>query len=176
VGVISADTALLIPEFRSAERTYQLLAQVAGRAGRGQQPGRVLVQTNMPEHFAITAAAKHDHDGFVRRELDARRAAGYPPHGHLLRAVVSAADEALATDEGRRLAEDIRSQAVFTQGGMELLGPAPCPLAVLQGEHRVHLLLRSQESETLTRLLPSIRRKGARGTKILLDRDPVNLL
>ena len=176
VGVISADTALLIPEFRSAERTYQLLAQVAGRAGRGQQPGRVLVQTNMPEHFAITAAAKHDHDGFVRRELDASRAAGYPPHGHLLRAVVSAADEALATDEGRRLAEDIRSQAVFTQGGMELLGPAPCPLAVLQGEHRVHLLLRSQESETLTRLLPSIRRKGARGTKILLDRDPVNLL
>jgi primosomal protein N' (replication factor Y) len=176
VGVISADTALLIPEFRSAERTYQLLAQVAGRAGRGQQPGRVLVQTNMPEHFAITAAAKHDHDGFVRRELDARRAAGYPPHGHLLRAVVSAADEALATDEARRLAADIRSQDVFIRSGMELLGPAPCPLAVLQGEHRVHLLLRSQESETLTRLLPAIRRKGARGTKILLDRDPVNLL
>ncbi len=176
VGVISADTALLIPEFRSAERTYQLLAQVSGRAGRGEQPGRVLVQTNMPEHFAIAAAARHDHEGFVRRELDARRVAGYPPTGHLLRIVVSAPDELLAREEAAAMARELKALPELGGGGTEILGPAPCPIAVLQGEHRQHILLRSNLSSTLTELLPLIRRKGARGTKILLDRDPVNLM
>ena len=176
VGVISADTALFVPDFRSAERTFQLLCQVAGRAGRGDQPGRVLVQTTMPEHFAISCASRHDHDAFTERELAARAEHCYPPSGRLLRIVLQSKDPSAASTAAAELAAALRQLPEVAAGRILLDGPAPCPLPVLQGEHRHHLLLRAPDDAQLTALLPSIPRKAARGARIILDRDPVTMM
>ncbi|MSR75757.1 MAG: primosomal protein N' [Planctomycetes bacterium] len=176
VGVISADTALLVPDFRSAERTFQLLCQVAGRAGRGDQPGRVIVQTSMPEHFAITCAAQHDHATFIKRELAARAEHGYPPSGRLLRLVVQAIDPQVAAQAASALGESLRTLPAVVAEAVFVDGPAPCPLPILQGEHRHHLLVRAPTDTLLSELLPLIPRKAVRGARIIFDRDPVAML
>lgn len=156
VGVLAADTTLNLPDFRAAERTFQLLFQVAGRAGRGERPGRAIIQTFAPDHYAVVAAARGDYPGFYRQELAARRAAGYPPFTQLVSFVTHAPEEAAA----RRAAEDV---AAFIAGmhpeasrirpgvqrlgpGLELLGPAPAPLARLKGRWRWQCLLKAAGS------------------------------
>ncbi|HXE58035.1 MAG TPA: primosomal protein N' [Gemmatimonadales bacterium] len=177
VGVVDADTALHLPDFRSAERTFQLLAQVAGRAGRGPKGGRVVVQTRNPDHHALRHAATHDVDGFLAEELARRVSPPYPPVTSLANVVVSGLDEREVGLAAAELAE--LSQSVVTARGLPLtvLGPAPCVLARLQGRWRWHVLLKGPR-EPLGRLLRYLARRAARprGVRMVLDRDAVALL
>jgi primosomal protein N' (replication factor Y) len=146
VGVINADTALNLPDFRASERTFQLVTQVAGRTGRGAQGGRVLVQTFAPETPAIMAAVRHDYAAFARSELPHRQAAGYPPFASMVRIVVrgesEASTRALADEIGKRL------RAKATEG-VRVLGPAPAPMTKLRGQYRYQIQLQAPESEPL---------------------------
>ncbi|MGQ9682834.1 MAG: replication restart helicase PriA [Anaerolineae bacterium] len=170
VGVISADTALHLPDYRAAERTFQLLAQVAGRAGRSLLGGRAIIQTYTPEHYAIRAAAAHDYGAFYRRELAFRRAQSYPPFSRLVRLLYAHDDPARARAEAERLAaalsEHIRQEGL---GDLRLTGPAPCPLERLRGRYRWHLFLRGAEPLQLLRTM-----EMPRGWRV--DVDPGNLM
>ncbi len=177
VGVVDADTALHLPDFRAAERTFQLLAQVAGRAGRGPRGGRVIVQTRSPGHHALTFAAAHDSDGFAAAELELRRSPAYPPFVSLVNLVVSSAEE-LATAEA---AEAVAAWCVRLVQKRDLpvavLGPAPCPLARLKDRWRWHVMLKGpsraigQVVRYAARRLPKFRQ-----VRVTIDRDPVTLL
>ena len=138
VGVVDADLGLAGGDLRAAERTYQLLYQVAGRAGRADRPGRVLMQTYMPEHPVMAALASGDRDRFIAAESSARRLDGMPPFGRLVALVVSAGSDRAADEAGRRLA-----RAAPRLAGVTTLGPAPAPLALLRGRHRRRLLLKA---------------------------------
>jgi len=145
VGILSADQALFLPDFRAEERTFQLVSQVAGRAGRSSLRGRVVVQTTEPEHPAIVLAARGDYTGFARAELELRRERGYPPFGRILRFVFEGADEAAV----RKGAEDFTAElrALVPGPGLEILGPAPASLALLRGEHRLDLRLQAPAAD-----------------------------
>jgi primosomal protein N' (replication factor Y) len=142
VGVINADTALHLPDFRAAERTFQLIAQVAGRTGRGRQGGRVLVQTLNPDHPAIAAAVRHDYQRFATHELAIRRAAGYPPYAALLRIVVRGPQETTTRETAKQLGERLR-QSAAADATLRILGPGAAPIARLRGEHRFHIQLQA---------------------------------
>ncbi|MDR1997876.1 MAG: primosomal protein N' [Candidatus Margulisbacteria bacterium] len=133
VGIISADTLLNLPDFRAAERTFQLLTQAAGRAGRGARPGKVLVQTYNPEHYAIQAAAGHDYPGFYAQELAQRRELNYPPFSRLTSLVFSAREETLARN---------MAQEYALKYAPRVSGPAPCILRRLRGFYRWQILLK----------------------------------
>jgi len=176
VGVISADTALYLPDFRAAERTFQLVEQVAGRAGRGLRGGCVVVQTTNPHHLSIVMAARHDYLGFAEAELDLRRELGYPPMGHLLRVVVSATAARDAEARGRELAGLLG--ALPEAEGFEVLGPAECPLAHLKGRSRWQLLVKAPRRRAIRAAVGALR-PHARGTgkvQVVLDVDPVSML
>lgn len=143
VGIISADVGLFLPDFRAAERTFQLLAQVAGRAGRGLLGGRTILQTYHPEHYAIQYAAVHDAVGFARRELAFREALGYPPYLRLARLLYQHRDARQAETAARALATELRT--ALARAGLpptDLIGPAPAFFSRLRGRYRWHLLLR----------------------------------
>jgi primosomal protein N' (replication factor Y) len=142
VGIVDADAMLDFPDFRGAEKTYQLLVQAAGRAGRAQKPGRVLLQTFHPDHYAIEAAAKGDYDAFAKRELEFRKELGYPPFGTLFRVVVSAADEAKAADAAETLTVELRKKLASNM--TEVLGPGPAFHKQLRGKYRFHLLIKAR--------------------------------
>ncbi|GAB6165672.1 primosomal protein N' [Thermostilla marina] len=144
VGVINADTALHLPDFRAAERTFQLVTQVAGRSGRGSRGGRVLVQTYNPEHPAIQAAARHDYEAFVKNELPLRRALGFPPFSHVIRFIVRGdvpdqvqATAAALTRRFREESEKVENERY--RQSIRILGPAPAPIAKLRGKYRYHV-------------------------------------
>jgi primosomal protein N' (replication factor Y) len=173
VGVISADTALNLPDFRAGERTFQLLAQVAGRAGRRERRGRVVVQTYAPDHYAVQAAVAYDYEAFYREEIEARREHGYPPFVALARVVALAEDEEPAKALCEALAERLTGTA-----GLRVLGPAPAPLARLKGRYRWHLLASAANHDTL---LPGLRAacdglRAPRGVQVTVDVDPVSLM
>jgi primosomal protein N' (replication factor Y) len=147
VGVINADLGLHFPDFRAAERTFQLLTQVAGRAGRSGEPGRVILQTYSPDHYAIRPVATHDYEGFYREELRQRSALGYPPLGHLALIRVDAPEESAAKGAAEALAATAREAA--TGSGCEVLGPAPAPIARLRGRHRFQVLLKHREAKVV---------------------------
>ena len=149
VGVVLADLGLQQPDFRAGERTFQVLTQVAGRAGRDSVPGRVLIQTFAPDHDAIAPVARHDYERFYRRELAQRRALGYPPCGHLVYALVSARSAAAAEAAAAALARALEAEAL--PADVRLLGPAPAPLARLRGRHRFQLLLKGPDPVPLRR-------------------------
>lgn len=176
VGVVSADTALFLPDFRAAERTYQLVEQVAGRAGRGPLGGRVVVQTTNPEHLSIVAASRHDYRLFADTELAQRLELGYPPFGHLLRIVATAPRRPEAERRCAQLAE--RLAALRTQPPLEVLGPADCPLATLKGRARVQLLVKARDRRSLHAAAQALRPfAGAAGkTAVALDVDPLSML
>ncbi len=176
VGVVSADTALLIPDFRSSERTFQLLCQVAGRAGRGTQPGQVLIQTFSPDHVSIQTAARHDHGGFAETELRHRSALRYPPTGHLVRLVAESPVDTDAADALQKVHEDAARWPEVSTGAVQVLGPAPCPIPQLKGQFRRHLLFIGDSSEGITELLPRLPRKSGNRLKLLVDRDPVSVM
>jgi primosomal protein N' (replication factor Y) (superfamily II helicase) len=177
VGVVDADTALHLPDFRAGERTYQLLAQVAGRAGRGPKGGKVLVQTRSPEHPALRFASRHDTEGFLAHEAEERKSPPYPPETSLLNVVVSAEQEDKTIDEALRVA-DWLEQLIATQAlPLTLLGPAPCPLTRIKARWRWHLLLKGPVEEIGRMVRYAAPRLEGRGTaRVVLDRDPVSLL
>ena len=178
VGIVSADTSLHLPDFRAAERTFQLISQVAGRAGRGELAGRIFVQTQAPEHPAIRRAATHDFEAFARDEVELRRELGYPPAGRLLRLVLEDEDEDRVDRTAAALGE--RLEQVVGERHVPVLGPAPAPMALLRGRHRRHLLVKAPPGPG-DQVLPALRRAAvefaaeARGTKVVVDVDPVSL-
>ncbi|MCB9914698.1 MAG: primosomal protein N' [Planctomycetes bacterium] len=177
VGIISADSALHLPDFRAAERTFQLLAQVAGRAGRGDEPGEIVVQTRAPEHPAIVRAAAHDFEGFARAEDELRDELGYPPHGRLVRAVFEDEDEARVVEAAAACAAALREHT--SPAEVLVLGPAPAAIAQVRGRHRRHLLLKAPELNAgLKRARSILLRFGEDHPRprLAIDVDPVSLL
>ncbi len=145
VGVVNADTALHMPDFRAAERTFQLVAQVAGRTGRGDRPGRVLVQTYCPDHHAIRCAARHDYEGFVALELPEREQYGMPPFGRLVRLIARGAEEPAVKAYLEELARALKTAA---PPAVQLHGPAPAPVLKIRNLYRYHLRLRLHRPST----------------------------
>jgi primosomal protein N' (replication factor Y) len=177
VGVVSADSSLSLPDFRAAERTFQLLMQVAGRAGRGELKGRVLIQTFYPEHYAIQDAVKQDYSAFFERELNFRRMMAYPPFTLLANVIVRNTSLEKTIRWSRQLSEYF---SPHDGESVRILGPATAPLARLKKEHRFQFLLKSPKRSVLTKLLG-----GAMGycdaneipqTAVLVDMDPLSLL
>jgi primosomal protein N' (replication factor Y) len=149
VGVVNADTSLHFPDFRAAERTFQLVTQVAGRTGRGSRGGRVLVQTFSPEHPAIIAAMKHDYEQFANYELPIREEFGYPPYRDLMRVIVRGEVEKRAEEFAELLTESLRSNLLPLDATVRILGPAPCPMAKLRNNFRFHTLLTATQLDPL---------------------------
>ncbi len=174
VGVLNADSTLNFPDFRSAERTFCLLAQVAGRAGRGERKGEVLVQTYSPEHYALQAAATHDYAGFYAQEMGFREPLGYPPFGHLVNLVFAGNDPVRV----QRAADNAITLLQHEPGSVEVLGPAPCPLALLRGKTRCQILLKAPTRLPLHRLLQRLDKAPALpgGVRLSVDVDPIDML
>ncbi len=176
VGVVGADAILNLPDFRSAERAFSLLTQVAGRAGRGERPGRVLIQTYAPTHHALQHASRHDYDGFYLEEIEYRRALEYPPFGHLVNLVISGIEGEKVAEAAERFCDSLQACAGEE---VEVLGPAPCPLFRLRGRTRYQILLKSVTRAPLHRLLsrlPALRSALPRTLKLTLDVDPLDML
>ncbi|MCC7085250.1 MAG: primosomal protein N' [Pirellulales bacterium] len=149
VGVINADTALHLPDFRAAERTFQLVTQVAGRTGRGDKGGRVLVQTFNPDHPAIAAAVHHDFNRFARQEVPLREAHQYPPTAAMIRVVIRGKLAETTHGFAQHLADRLREAVVEIGQAVRVLGPATAPIAKLRGQHRFHVQLHAVEAELL---------------------------
>mgnify|MGYP002788596555 CR=1 FL=1 len=179
VGVIDADVGINLPDFRASERAFQLLSQVAGRAGRGSRRCRVLIQTRVPEHHAVTWAVRHDYEGFVAEELAARRSPAYPPTCQLTNVVVSGTVLAHVQQEAVRGAAWAREAAQRHHLPVEVVGPAPCPIERVQSRDRWHFYLRGTDHRALARLGRGIAQAfvpAFRDVRVILDRDPVSLL
>jgi primosomal protein N' (replication factor Y) len=178
VGVINADTTLHFCDLRAAERTFQLVTQVAGRTGRGHKGGRVLVQTFSPDHYAIQAAIDHDYARFAAEELPSRQAHQYPPFASLIRFIIRGESEPVVEQFAEAVGEKLRAAIESKQIEHRLLGPAPCPIAKLRGLFRYHLLLSSSAGDELraaTReVIEAIEPLDA--VQWVVDVDPVDLL
>jgi primosomal protein N' (replication factor Y) len=179
VGVLDADVALHLPDFRAAERTFHLLVQVAGRAGRGAKRGEVFVQTCTPDHPAIEAASRHDDEAFVERETRQRREAGYPPFTRLATLLFSGEEEERVEALATRVEETLAPEAEAAQ--VTLLGPAPQALARLRGRHRWHLLLKAASASKLHEIvergvLLAEADRDAGHVRVVADVDPVDVL
>jgi primosomal protein N' (replication factor Y) len=203
VGVVSADTGLHLPDFRSSERTFQLLAQVSGRAGRGPRGGEVFVQTFDPSHDAIRRAVRHDFEGFAEKELVYREELGYPPFGRLVRVLVEGREEEKVEAAASRVAGMLRGEAParglsggrgertlpFESGeeapllraprGVVVLGPAPAPIARARGRARWHLLVKLVPPEAFASVQPTLQRIATAsfaGADVSVDVDPASML
>ena len=175
VGVVSADVGLGLADFRAGERTFQLLTQVAGRAGRGERAGEAIVQTLYPAHYSVRLACRQDYAAFFERELEYRQGLRYPPFVALVNAVV----RGRTFEEAMRLAQDLASalNGHASAGGFVVLGPAPAPLTRLRGEHRVQIFLKGGRREKMRQALraalaamPEARRR------VVVDVDPLSVL
>jgi primosomal protein N' (replication factor Y) len=175
VGVVNADVALHLPDFRAAERTFQLVAQVAGRTGRGAKAGRVLVQTYSPDHPAIRSAIQHDYLGFVQSELPERAKFGVPPYGRLVRLVARGPVESAVSSYMESLSAAFRQAA---DPSVRILGPAPAPILKIRNLFRIHLQLRCPNSKPLQSLLSTVpdRHPASPGIEIAIDVDPITML
>ena len=176
VGVVLADVGLLLPDFRSAERTFQLLTQVAGRAGRGNQPGRVIIQTYSPEHPSVACARTHDYTGFYNEEIKKRSQHHYPPTQSLINLLIRPRVEKKAYLFARELRESLRKN--LTDPHVEVVGPAPLPFYRLRGHFRWHLLIKAAEieqaQELIRRTLTGFKRRS--GVAFQVDVNPLNIL
>jgi primosomal protein N' (replication factor Y) len=173
VGVVDADLGLTGGDLRAAERTFQLLHQVSGRAGRAERPGIVFLQTFMPEHSVIRALISDDRDHFLAMEAEARRAHGMPPFGRLAALILSGPD-----DESADLAARAYARAAPHMPGVEVLGPAPAPLAVLRGRHRRRFLVKAKRSLNVQAVLREWlgRVKVPASVRVQVDVDPYSFL
>ncbi|MDD2671067.1 MAG: primosomal protein N' [Syntrophales bacterium] len=174
VGVVSADLSLNIPDFRAAERTFQILMQVAGRSGRGDTPGKVVIQTFNPDHYAIKAAEIHDHAGFYERELSVRKPLLYPPFSRLVSLEIAGPQEDRVRDAARKMGEE--AKLLLSKGirDIEILGPAEAPVSRIKGKYRWRLLLKGGDR---SRLREAARRlAGSCPEKVRIDVDPLNFM
>jgi primosomal protein N' (replication factor Y) len=168
VGVVSADIALNLPDERAAERTWQLLSQAVGRAGRGDRPGRAIVQTYQPEHPAIVAVASGDADPFVETELSRRRRFGSPPFGRLIKLTVALPERAATEAAASAMVERLRARSGELAARVAVLGPVPAYIARRGGRWRFHVVLRGPD--------PALVLGGDPGVPWSVDVDPESLL
>jgi primosomal protein N' (replication factor Y) len=182
VGVVNADVAMNLPDFRASERTFQLLTQVAGRAGRHERGGEVIVQTSLPNHYAIRCAVEHDYLAFAAKELQEREGPRYPPHVRLVNVLVSGIQEGAVQEEADRSAQWMRALIDgIAHGKVEVTGPAPCPIDRIRGRWRWHYLLRSGSAKALGLVCRHLQyryefKPGPSQLRLIIDRDPVSLL
>ncbi len=179
VGVVHADLSLNIPDFRSCERSFQLLTQVAGRAGRGQVPGKVIIQTNNPDHYMFEFVREHDVNAFHEKELKLRQQLNYPPFTRLVAIEIVSENERQGQSAAEKLGRTLNQQAI---SGVEILGPSKAALYQIQNKFRWHVILRGQNMQALQGILANCQElndlKSTSGgkIKIAIDVDPFNLL
>jgi len=178
VGVINADTALHFPDFRAAERTFQLVTQVAGRTGRGKKGGRVLVQTFSPEHAAIQAATRHDYIAFAQQELPARSEYRYPPMAAMIRLIFRGATESTTEQFAEHVVDRLLEAIEQEQAHVRVLGPAEAPIAKLRGKYRFHSLLQGEDRATMREVVRQATAglKPPQDVQWVVDVDPLDLL
>lgn len=179
VGVVNADAALSLPDFRASERGFQLLVQVAGRAGRHEKPGLVIVQTRQPSHTAIQCAASHDVRAFLAKELLDRKEVGYPPFARLVLVRVEAMDEDVARDAAQQIADEAKRTKAAATRLVDVLGPSAAPLARLRGRYRFRVMLRAKERAPLRATTAHVVKviEGLPATvRAVVDVDPVAML
>jgi primosomal protein N' (replication factor Y) len=172
VGVVSADVGLGLADFRAAERTFQLLTQVAGRAGRGDVRGEAIVQTLYPDHYSIRHACRQDYAAFFEDEIRFRRAMRYPPAVALVNVVVKARTRGAAMADAADLARALRGRSA----AYCVLGPAPAPLGRLRGEHRAQLFLKSTNRRAMREALDAVLEAFPDGRRVTVDVDPMTVL
>jgi len=172
VGVISADTALNLPDFRSAERTFNLLTQVAGRAGRGSLPGKVVVQTYTPHHYSIVAASRHDYLAFYQQEIEIRKECGLPPFVHLVQLTIRSLGETKALQYAQKVAQTCRHRL---SSEVQVLGPSPAPIHRVRRQYLWQILLKSSREADLKDPLAKALRKvpSPGGCHLGVDVDPL---
>jgi primosomal protein N' (replication factor Y) len=181
VGVVDADIGLNFPDFRAAERTHQLLSQVSGRAGRAEKPGKVVIQTLNPNHYALRAAANHDYMEFFQEEIALRQEMGLPPFGRLALLRFSSLDEKEAESIAQKAASLLEPAIKpYLQKEVFLLGPAPAPVSRLKERYRFQLFLRCStvriRHKILTSFLPPFRKKLPKTVILTVDIDPYQLM
>ena len=178
VGVISADTLLNLPDFRSSERTFQLISQVAGRTGRGMKGGRVVVQSFNPRHYSITFAAAYDYDGFAKKELEYRKQLNYPPFGKLSRIVFRSKKEDNAKEKSCTVAEKLKEITKTNGQSLEILGPSPAPVNKINNMFRWHILLKANNHDVIHHALQLISDmlKPSKSVQAIVDVDPYMML
>jgi primosomal protein N' (replication factor Y) len=175
VGVVSADVGLGLPDFRASERTFQLLTQVSGRAGRGEQPGEAIIQTLYPNHYSIQLACTQDYPAFFHRELRFRRAMRYPPTLALINVVVRARTFAGAMEDAADIVARLRDAE--KTAAFSVLGPAPAPLGRLRGEYRAQVLIKGTSRKKMREaLLSAIAVRSDLARRTIVDIDPLNVL
>jgi len=178
VGVVSVDIGLGLPDLRSAERTFQLITQVAGRAGRGDKPGRVLIQTYYPEHYALRHAVRQDYEGFYAEEIKYRESLAYPPFFVLASIMIKHRDQAQAARNANVLRRAL--DAANSSKYVRILGPAPASLSRLKNEYRVQIILKSPTRNELRRALDialhDAESQGAEMRSVFVEIDPVTLM
>jgi len=180
VGVIDADIGINLPDFRSSERTFQLLSQVAGRAGRGPKGGEVYIQTRSPQHHAVQCAIEHDYHRFVAEELPGRVSPPYPPTLRIANLVISGTVEVPVAECAQAAADWLSERIDALDGEVTLVGPAPCPIERIQNRWRWHLVLKTAKAGSLTRLMRAFLTRfelpAKHEMRVTFDRDPVALL
>ena len=181
VGALLADHSLNLPDFRAAERTFQLLSQVAGRAGRGNEPGRVIIQTYAPDHYTFQHVQSHDYKGFFAAELEFRRALNYPPFCRLIHFRLDGPRAQEVENRAKILGDWLRAQCRRQPAScpeLEVLGPAPAPIAKLRGRYRWQILLKGKKGSSLLGLASKARAMMPRSshTRLHIDVDPYNML
>jgi primosomal protein N' (replication factor Y) (superfamily II helicase) len=180
VGVINADSALHFPDFRAAERTFQLVTQVAGRTGRGDRGGRVIVQTFSPEHPAIQAASRHDYIQFANNEMVNRRKFNYPPLGSIARIIIRGPSEEVTEATAELLLSRLESARSTLGFEVRILGPAPPPMSKLRGKYRFHILLQALDpahlGETIRRATDTFTIPEKDDVQYVVDMDPMDML
>ncbi len=178
VGVVDADVGLNLPDFRSAEKTFQLITQAAGRAGRGATPGEVIIQTMNPLHYSVRHSRTHDYEGFYQEEISYRKELRYPPVGRIIKLEVKSPNESHAAEAAKAAQNRIRS--LIRGKETMLLGPAPAPIAKVRGQFRFQLLLLSTKRDVIRSLAAEGRNaaveKCGRKCKVIVDVDPMNLM
>jgi primosomal protein N' (replication factor Y) len=184
VGVVSADLSLNLPDFRAAEKTFQLLAQVAGRAGRGERPGKVIIQTYNPDHYSIVKAKGHDFPGYYEEEIALRQALRYPPFVRLINLLLESNSQIKVKDYAREMS--LRAHALLQKNRdwldtVEILGPAPAPLFKIRGKFRYQMFLKGLRVGPLhaytNGLLEYLKAKPpVSGVKLIIDVDPESML
>src|SRR5208282_5684500 len=180
VGVVLADLALNMPDFRSAERTFQLLTQVAGRAGRGDRPGKVLIQTYAPHHYSIRAARDQDYARFIRRELELRRELMYPPFSRMALVRIEGPQPGQPGEIAAKVASAL-ARAAKNDPTMRVLGPAPAPIERIKRRFRWQVMVKSQSLAAMRTALAAMRAEvtpiaDRNEVRLMIDVDPINML
>jgi primosomal protein N' (replication factor Y) len=179
VGIVNADISLNIPDFRAAERTFQLCTQVAGRSGRADKEGEVIIQTYNPRHYAIIYASKQDFPGFAEEELSHRRHLYYPPYYRLARILFQSADNNLLQEEMDELSQKVKNLLnTFPQGEIFLLGPVPAPFTKMKNLYRWHLIIKGRTTQSIKKAINTVLNEYKISSTIhyTIDIDPTTLM